>query len=109
MNQVTTKTNLPAFRKSNYNVSRRFSDFLGLHGKLVIKHMVAGRIVPPPPEKSAIGAFGVKLGNKEDQTSQVGFPSVTISNYRITRQLSTITLVHLLRLIFVTFALIELR
>ena len=68
--QVTTKTNLPAFRKSNYNVSRRFSDFLGLHRKLVIKHMVAGRIVPPAPEKSAMGAMGVKL-SKEDQTSQV--------------------------------------
>jgi len=70
--KVTTKTNLPAFRKSNYNVSRRFSDFLGLHRKLVMKHMVAGRIVPPAPEKSAIGAMGVKLQSKskEDQTSQ---------------------------------------
>jgi len=67
--KVTTKTNLPAFRKSNYNVSRRFSDFLGLHRKLVIKHMVAGRIVPPAPEKSAMGAMGVKL-SKEDQNSQ---------------------------------------
>jgi len=67
--KVTTKTNLPAFRKSNYNVSRRFSDFLGLHQKLVNKHMVAGRIVPPAPEKSAMGAMGVKL-SKEDTTSQ---------------------------------------
>ena len=32
--------------------------------------MVAGRIVPPAPEKSAMGAMGVKL-SKEDQTSQV--------------------------------------
>jgi len=69
--KVTTKTNLPAFRKSNYNVSRRFSDFLGLHRKLASKHMVTGRIVPPAPEKSAMGAMGVKLNkSKEDQTSQ---------------------------------------
>lgn len=67
--KVTTKTNLPAFRKSNYNVSRRFSDFLGLHRKLVSKHMVAGRIVPPAPEKNAFGAMGVKM-TKEYQTSQ---------------------------------------
>ena len=32
--------------------------------------MVAGRIVPPAPEKSAMGAMGVKL-SKEDQNSQV--------------------------------------
>ena len=76
--QVTTKTNLPAFRKSNYNVSRRFSDFLGLHRKLVTKHMVAGRIVPPAPEKSAMGAMGVKL-SKEDQTSQVTWNSEILS------------------------------
>jgi len=67
--KVTTKTNLPAFRKSNYNVSRRFSDFLGLHRKLVTKHTTAGRIVPPAPAKSAMGAMGVKFA-KEDQNSQ---------------------------------------
>ncbi len=34
---------------------RRFSDFLGLHDKLVEKYMTQGRIVPPAPEKSVIG------------------------------------------------------
>ena len=34
---------------------RRFSDFLGLHDKLVEKHIRSGRIVPPAPEKSVIG------------------------------------------------------
>ena len=43
-----------------------------------MKHMVAGRIVPPAPEKSAIGAMGVKLPSKskEDQTSQVGLSAL---------------------------------
>jgi len=36
-------------------VCRRFSDFLGLHEKLVVKHLHQGRIIPPAPEKSVIG------------------------------------------------------
>jgi len=36
-------------------VNRRFSDFLGLHEKLVVKHLHLGRIIPPAPEKSVIG------------------------------------------------------
>ena len=42
-----------------------------------MKHMVAGRIVPPAPEKSAMGAMGVKL-SKEDQTSQVVWSSAIL-------------------------------
>jgi sorting nexin-1/2 len=34
---------------------RRFSDFLGLHDKLVEKYLRMGRIIPPAPEKSVIG------------------------------------------------------
>jgi sorting nexin-1/2 len=37
-------------------VTRRFSDFLGLHAKLVEKHLHAGRIIPPAPEKDAFNA-----------------------------------------------------
>jgi len=36
-------------------VYRRFSDFLGLHEKLVVKHLHQGRIIPSAPEKSVIG------------------------------------------------------
>ncbi|KAF6025586.1 SNX1 [Bugula neritina] len=34
--QVNTVTSIPAFQKSQFSVKRRFSDFLGLHEKLVI-------------------------------------------------------------------------
>lgn len=36
---------------------RRFSDFLGLHDKLVEKYLRMGRIIPPAPEKSVIGKW----------------------------------------------------
>jgi len=49
------KTNIPDFRSTEMEVFRRFSDFLGLHEKLVEKHLHRGRIIPPPPEKSVIG------------------------------------------------------
>jgi sorting nexin-1/2 len=38
-------------------VMRRFSDFLGLHDKLVETYMHQGRIIPPAPEKSVIGEY----------------------------------------------------
>ena len=49
------QTTVPQFRRSETSVYRRFSDFLGLHDKLVDKYMTQGRIVPPAPEKSVIG------------------------------------------------------
>jgi len=52
---VVFQTNIPDFRKSEMEVYRRFSDFLGLHEKLVEKHLHRGCIIPPPPEKSVIG------------------------------------------------------
>lgn len=36
-------------------MTRRFSDFLGLHDKLTDKYLKVGRIIPPAPEKSVIG------------------------------------------------------
>lgn len=53
--RVETKTNIPVFRKTFFSVQRRFSDFLGLHEKLVEKYLRLGRIIPPAPEKSVIG------------------------------------------------------
>jgi sorting nexin-1/2 len=53
--KVITKTNMPIFRKRSFSVMRRFSDFLGLHDKLVDKYLRMGRIIPPAPEKSVIG------------------------------------------------------
>ena len=53
--KVETKTNMQIYRKQNFSVNRRFSDFLGLHDKLVDKFLRNGRIIPPAPEKNAIG------------------------------------------------------
>ena len=44
-------------------VSRRFSDFLGLHEKLGEKYRSRGRIIPPAPEKSLVGTTKVKMSS----------------------------------------------
>jgi len=43
------------FKHREMTVSRRFSDFLGLHEKLVARYQTRGIVVPPPPEKSVVG------------------------------------------------------
>uniref|UniRef100_A0A3Q1JNN5 Sorting nexin-2 n=1 Tax=Anabas testudineus TaxID=64144 RepID=A0A3Q1JNN5_ANATE len=66
--KVTTKTTMSLFKRSEFIVKRRFSDFLGLHSKLASKYLHIGYIVPPAPEKSIVGMTKVKVG-KEDQSS----------------------------------------
>ncbi|XP_013776606.1 sorting nexin-2-like isoform X2 [Limulus polyphemus] len=70
--KVVTKTNLPYFKHKNLVVHRRFSDFLGLHDKLMGKHLRLGRMVPPAPEKSVIGMTKIKM-NKEESLSSSDF------------------------------------
>lgn len=53
--QVITRTNIGLFKKTEMTVERRFSDFLGLHDKLVEKYLHKGRLVPAPPEKNVMG------------------------------------------------------
>ncbi|KAJ3143673.1 Vacuolar protein sorting-associated protein 5 [Geranomyces variabilis] len=53
--KVTTKTNCPHYRSSDVTVNRRFSDFFWLFDKLISSH--PGIIVPPVPEKQALGRF----------------------------------------------------
>lgn len=57
------QTKLSQFRSQELEVRRRFSDFLGLHEKLVAKHLPEGRIVPPAPEKSIIGSLFLFVHN----------------------------------------------
>lgn len=68
--KVITKTNIPDFRNSEMEVYRRFSDFLGLHEKLVEKHLHQGRIIPPPPEKSVIGMTKIKMSKEESGSTE---------------------------------------
>ena len=52
---LATRTNLRCFRRGSCSVVRRYSDFLGLHSKLVARYQSRGRIIPPAPEKNIIG------------------------------------------------------
>ena len=60
------------FKSGEFSSTHRFSDFLTLHEKLKEKHLRAGRILPPAPEKDMIGTAKVKMSSKED-TSPVDF------------------------------------
>ncbi|KAI9480888.1 MAG: Vps5 C terminal like-domain-containing protein [Benjaminiella poitrasii] len=53
--KVRTKTNSPAFRSSEVVVARRYRDFLWLYNQLTLGN--PGVIVPPVPEKHALGRF----------------------------------------------------
>jgi sorting nexin-1/2 len=66
--KLTTKTNMPVFRSQEFTAQRRFSDFLNLYEKLKEKHLQAGRLLPPAPEKDMLGMAKVKMSNKEDST-----------------------------------------
>lgn len=64
--RIATNTNMAIFRKREFAVMRRFSDFLGLHDKLAEKYLKLGRIIPPAPEKSVMGSAKVKMSNQQD-------------------------------------------
>jgi sorting nexin-1/2 len=52
---VTTKTTSKGYRNSDFTVSRRYRDFLWLYTQLHNNN--PGVIIPPPPEKQAVGRF----------------------------------------------------
>lgn len=52
---VTTKTTSKAYRQSEFTASRRYRDFLWLYNQLHNNN--PGVIIPPPPEKQAVGRF----------------------------------------------------
>ncbi|KRT81098.1 hypothetical protein AMK59_6203, partial [Oryctes borbonicus] len=64
--RVCTTTNMPIFKRQEFVVLRRFSDFLGLHDKLTEKYLKVGRIIPPAPEKSVIGNAKVKMSSQPE-------------------------------------------
>eukprot|EP00842_Homolaphlyctis_polyrhiza_P005729 jgi/Hompol1/6157/HPOL_002194-RA len=53
--KIKTKTTSPEYRNAEFIVVRRFRDFLWLYNQLLGKY--PGAIVPPIPEKHAIGRF----------------------------------------------------
>ncbi|KAF2820024.1 Vps5-domain-containing protein [Ophiobolus disseminans] len=54
---VTTKTTSKGYRNAEFTVSRRYRDFLWLYTQLHNNN--PGVIIPPPPEKQAVGRFEV--------------------------------------------------
>ena len=68
--KVTTRTNLNYFKREEFSVTRRFSDFLGLHEKLSEKHLSRGRVIPPAPEKSIVGSTKVKMSSGSNEGTQ---------------------------------------
>jgi sorting nexin-1/2 len=65
--KVVTRTNSNYFKKKEMAVTRRFSDFLGLHDKLGEKYRPNGRIIPPAPDKSVVGMTKVKMSKDNDE------------------------------------------
>jgi len=53
--QVRTKTSSKAYRQPEFAVTRRYRDFLWLYNSLHENN--PGVVVPPPPEKQAVGRF----------------------------------------------------
>lgn len=53
--RLTTKTNIPEFKSTEFITIRRFSDFLGIHDLLASKYLKLGKIVPPAPSKNILG------------------------------------------------------
>ena len=52
---VSTKTSSKAYKQPSFSVSRRYRDFLWLYTSLHSNN--PGVVVPPPPEKQAVGRF----------------------------------------------------
>lgn len=63
--RLTTKTTVPMFKTSEFSVNRRFSDFLGLHNKVVGKYLHTGYLLPLPPEKDSMSMVKVKISKDE--------------------------------------------
>ncbi|EEA20136.1 Vacuolar protein sorting-associated protein vps5 [Talaromyces marneffei ATCC 18224] len=53
--QIRTKTTSKAYRQPEFEVSRRYRDFLWIYNQLHSNN--PGVVVPPPPEKQAVGRF----------------------------------------------------
>ena len=71
--KVQTKTSMPSFKRPELVVDRRFSDFLGLHDKLVAKYRHTGTIVPPAPEKSIVGMTLIKMSKSDEEAASINF------------------------------------
>ncbi|XP_075152168.1 sorting nexin 1 [Haematobia irritans] len=65
--KVSTKTNIPKFKRTEFSTLRRFSDFLGIHSLLASKYIKLGKIVPPAPSKNIFGTTKVKISPQQSE------------------------------------------
>jgi len=67
---VKTETSRAGWNGKTFEVTRRFSDFLGLYEKLAGKYQHKGYYIFPAPEKSMTSFAKVKIGTDDDQFVQ---------------------------------------
>ncbi|VDN06447.1 unnamed protein product [Thelazia callipaeda] len=70
---VTTTQNMMGYANRENVVWRRFSDFLGLHKKLVDKYFYKGYLVPAAPEKSLAALTKTKINASVDDNTNNEF------------------------------------
>uniref|UniRef100_A0A915ALT4 PX domain-containing protein n=1 Tax=Parascaris univalens TaxID=6257 RepID=A0A915ALT4_PARUN len=70
---VTTTENVLGYANREYEVWRRFSDFLGLHEKLMEKYFQKGILVAAAPEKSLAAFTKTKMNSGPDEQTNKEF------------------------------------
>lgn len=68
----TEVSGVVGYNKQHFETWRRFSDFLGLHGKIVEKYLVKGIVIPQPPEKSFSALTKTKTNSDPAMSREVG-------------------------------------
>ncbi|CCD63142.1 PX domain-containing protein [Caenorhabditis elegans] len=68
----TEVSGVVGYTKQHYETWRRFSDFLGLHGKIVEKYLAKGIVIPQPPEKSISALTKTKTNSDPAMSREVG-------------------------------------
>ena len=71
--KINTKTNMKCFKEEEFSVTRRFSDFLALHDKLVQKYLHSGYIIPPTPDKNLFETARLKIKKPGEKGRGVDF------------------------------------
>ncbi|CAD6189103.1 unnamed protein product [Caenorhabditis auriculariae] len=69
---ITRTEGIAGYANRDYIVWRRFSDFLGLHEKIVEKYLPKGIVVPVPPEKSFAAMTKTKTASNPLDSREVG-------------------------------------
>lgn len=94
---MALSTNSPIFKHQSNITWRRFSDFLGLHEKLLSKYSRFGYIIPPTPDKHAIISAKLRMGNLPNEEIQLNSEFLEGRRFALERFLNRISNHHFLR------------